>query len=100
MSGNKNFWRTIKPFFSDKGNFSKKNNDFRKRLHISDDRRLSEIFVNEHFTNITKTLDLQPSIISTSASLPEIIETFKDHSIIKKIFFVKGRVSVQVSFCK
>ena len=44
-----------------------------------------EIF-NEHFSNITKTLDLKPSIISTTISLPEIIETFKDHPSIKKIF--------------
>ena len=48
-------------------------------------RRLPQIF-NEHFINITKTLDLEPSIISTTTSLPEIIETFKDHRSIKKIF--------------
>ena len=51
---------------------------------VSDDRRLSEIF-DEHFFNITKTLDLKPSIIPITTSLPEIIETFKDHSSIKKI---------------
>ena len=52
---------------------------------VSDDRRLSEIF-NEHFINITNTLDLKPSIISTTTSLPDLIETFKDHPSIKKIF--------------
>ena len=51
---------------------------------VSDKRRLSEIF-NEYFINITKTLDLKPSIISTTTSLPEIIETFKDPPSIKKI---------------
>ena len=45
---------------------------------FSDDSRLSEIF-NEHFINITKTLYLKPSIISTIKSLPEIMETFKNH---------------------
>ena len=55
---------------------------------VSDDRRLSEIF-NEHFINITKTLDLKPSIISTTTSLPEIVETFKDHPSIKKIFSLR-----------
>ena len=49
---------------------------------VLDDRRLSEIF-NTHFINITKTLDLKPSIISTTKRLPEIIETFKDHHSIK-----------------
>ena len=52
---------------------------------VSDDRRLSEIF-NEHFINITKTLDLKPSIISTTTSLPKILDTFKDHPSINKNF--------------
>ena len=82
--GNKNFWRTIKPYFSDKGNFSNKIMISEKDCIVFDNRRLSEIF-NEHFINITKTLDLKPSIISTTTSLPEIIETFKDHPSIKKI---------------
>ena len=55
---------------------------------VSDDRRLSEIF-NEHFINITKTLDLKPSIIPTTASLPEIVETFKDYPSVKKIFTLR-----------
>ena len=38
-----------------------------------------EIF-NTHFVNITETLDLKPSIISTTKSLHEIIETCKDRS--------------------
>ena len=48
------------------------------RLNFSDNRGLSEIF-NLLFINITKILDLKPSITSTTKSLPEIIETFKDH---------------------
>ena len=56
-----------------------------KDFIVSDDRRLSEIF-NEHLINISKTVDLKPSIIPTIASLPETIETFKDHPSIKKIF--------------
>ena len=85
VSGNKNFWRTIKPYFSDKGNFSNEIMISEKDCIVSDNRRLSEIF-NEHFINITKTLDLKPSIIYTTTSLPEIIEAFNDHPSIKKIF--------------
>ena len=55
---------------------------------VSDDRRLSENF-NEHFISITKILDLKPSIISTTTSLPETIETFKDHPSIKKFFSLR-----------
>ena len=55
---------------------------------VSGDRRLPEIF-NTHLINITKTLDLKPSIISTNKSVPEIIDpfqTFKDHPSIKNFF--------------
>ena len=82
VSNNKNFLRTIKPHFSDKGNFSNKIMISEKYYIVSDDRRLSEIF-NTYFINITKTLDLKPSIIPTNKSVPEIIETFKDHPSIK-----------------
>ena len=85
VSGNKNFWRTIKPYFFDKGNFSNKIIISEKDCIVSDDRRLSEIF-NQHFINITKTLDLKPRIIPTTTSIPEIIKTFKDHPIVKKNF--------------
>ena len=44
---------------------------------------------NTHFTNITKILDLNPSIISTNKSVPEINETFKDHSRVKKNFSLR-----------
>ena len=86
----------MKLYFSDKGNFSNKIMISEKDCIVSDDRRLSEIF-NEHFINITKTLDLKPSIIPTTKSLPEIIETFKDHPSVKKIFLCEGR-SVSSSF--
>ena len=39
---------------------------------------------NTYFINSTKTLDLKPSIISTTKSVSEIIETFKDHPIINE----------------
>ena len=52
-------------------------------------------FFNAHFVNITKTLDLKPSIISTTTSPPEIIETFKDHPRI--IFFLCEGSSVSSS---
>ena len=54
----------------------------------SDDRRLSET-IYAHFISITKALDLKPSIISTNKSVPEIIETPKDHPSIKKMFSLR-----------
>ena len=63
---------------------------------ISDDKRLSEIF-NTHFINITKILDLKPSIISTNKSVPEITETFKERPSIKKIYSLR-REDCQFNF--
>ena len=74
--------------FSDKGNFSNKIMISEKDCIVSDDRRVSEVF-NEHFINTTQTLDLKQSIMSTATSLPEIIETFKDHPSIRKIFSLR-----------
>ena len=91
VSDNKIFWRTIKPYFSDKENFSNKiiiSKKNKKNYKVSDNTRLSEVF-NEHLINITKTLDLKTSIISTTTSLPEIIEIFKDRHSIKKIFSLR-----------
>ena len=59
VSGNKNFWRTIKLYFSYKEKFSNKIMISEKDCIVFDDRKLSEIF-NEHFINITKTSDLKP----------------------------------------
>ena len=85
VSDNKNFWRTIKPYFSDKGNFSNKIMISQKDCIVSDDRRLSEIF-NTQFINITKTLDLKPSIISTNKSVPKFLKLLKIILTSRKIF--------------
>ena len=45
---------------------------------VADGKRLSRIF-NEPFLNITETLDPKPSVIFTTTSLIEIIETFQSH---------------------
>ena len=47
------YWRPIKPYFSDKGNFPNKIMISEKGCIASDDRRLSEI-LNTLFINITK----------------------------------------------
>ena len=48
VSDNKNFWPTIKPYFSDKGNLSTKIRISEKDCIVSGDRRPCEIF-NEHY---------------------------------------------------
>ena len=93
---NKNFWRTIKSYFSENGNFSDKIMISEKDSVVSDDRRLSEIF-NTRFINITKTLALKPGIISTTKSLPKIIKLLKIILALRKFFLCEER-SVTSSF--
>ena len=76
VSDNINFWQTIKPYFSDKGNFSNKTMISEKDYIVSDDRRLSEIF-NTHFINITKTLDLKPSLFLLIKVFPKLLKLLK-----------------------
>ena len=66
---------------------------------VSDNSGPSEIF-HGHFISTTRTLDLKPSINSTTTSLSEIIKVFRDHAIIKKRLFLIGGVPFQVSFSK
>ena len=89
LSGNKNFWRIIKPYFSEttKGN---KIMILEKHCAVSDDRRLSEIF-SGYFINITKTLEIKASIISTTTPLPENFEIFKIILVLRKFSLCKGR---------
>ena len=46
--GNKNFWRTIKPYFSDQGKLQGSNKIMisAKNCLVSDDRRLFEMLMN------------------------------------------------------
>ena len=57
---------------------------------MSDNSGPSEIF-HRHFIRTATTLDLTPSINSTTASLSEIIKAFEDHAIIKEIYFRKEK---------
>ena len=76
VSDNINFWQTIKPYFSDKGNLSNKTMISEKDYIVSDDRRLSGIF-NTHFINITKTLDLKPSLFLLIKVFPKLLKLLK-----------------------
>ena len=67
-----------------------------KDCAVSEDRRLSEIF-SGYSINITKTLEIKASIISTTTRLPENFEIFKDHPSIKKIFSLQ-REEFQIKF--
>ena len=58
LSDNRNFWKTIKPYFSNKGLNSNKLLLKEKGNLVSDEKELATI-MNNFFINITKDLELK-----------------------------------------
>ena len=75
MSDNKLFWKSVKPFFSDKGCSSSKITLVEENNIINNEEEIANI-MNNYFINITKTLNLKKQI-------PE--NEFDTHISIKKI---------------
>ena len=58
MTDNKKFWKTIKPFFSNKGLNSNKLMLREKDVVVADEKALATL-MNNYFVNITADLDLK-----------------------------------------
>ena len=58
ITDNKKFWKTVKPFFTDKYKTSNNIILAEKNETLNDNKKMSNIF-NEYFTNITKGLNLR-----------------------------------------
>ena len=90
---NKQFWRVIRPFLTNKGFLQ--NNDItliEKGKIINDDKELAEIF-NQHYINIVETSSgKKPSSViinkdtyQTPILIEKIVEYYKEHQSIKQI---------------
>ena len=87
MTDNKKFWRTIKPFFSNKGLNSNKLMLREKDVVVSDEKALVTL-MNNYFVDITGDLELKrdsESIYDTPATMYNIKKKFQDHQSILKI---------------
>ena len=78
IKDNKKFWKTIRPYFSDKGYNQTKITVVKKDCVITDEKKIASL-MNNYFTNITKTLDLKPSTVSNTSDIEEITKHFDDH---------------------
>ena len=94
---NKEFWKKLKPFLTNKGCFSEDqiSTEVNNEL-VSDEKIFTEIF-NEHYVNIVeKPSDTKPSSLGDSANplldettVRKIIDTYRDHpSVIAIKWFV------------
>ena len=84
ISDNKNFWKTIKPFFSNKGLNTNSMMLVEDNGIVRNEEIIANI-MNNYFTNITTHLKLKPSNIDPKANLESIIDTFQNHESVQRI---------------
>ena len=99
ITDNKQFWKTIKPLFSDKHNISKKINLIECDEIISDDNKVAEI-MNVFFSNAVEKLCIEgyeTNFISDigNDNILNIINKYKNHP---SILNIKERVDVKNIF--
>ena len=84
LPDNRKFWKTIKPYFSNKGLNSIKLLLKKKGNLVSDEKELATI-MNNFFINITKDVELKKDSKSKLNNLEDILEAFESHPSIEKI---------------
>ena len=65
IGDNKTFWKTVRPYFSDKDNKSSKITLVENNLVIANEKRVAEL-MTKYFINILKNLNLKAPIINTT----------------------------------
>ena len=80
VSENKLFWKSVKPFFNDKGSNSSKITLVEENNFISDEEQIVNI-MNNYFINVTKTLNLKKQVGLGRSGVNE----FENHISIKMI---------------
>ena len=84
ISDNKRFWKTIKPFFSNKA-LNTNNVMLVEDNKIVREEEIIANIMNNYFTNITTHLKLKPTKIDPKANLESIIDTFQNHESVQRI---------------
>ena len=83
ITDNTKFWKTFRPYFSDKGYNQTKITIIEKDSSITDEKKFA-ILMNNYFTKITKTLDLKPSTVCNTSDIDEITKHFDDHISVRR----------------
>ena len=85
MNDNKLFWKTVKPFFSNKGSFGNKIKLVENDELLQDDKNSAEE-MNNFFKNAVLTLDIKENSYITNHNIPyitdpieKVIEKYKFH---------------------
>ena len=80
----KKFWKTIRPYFSDKRYNQTRITIVEKDSIITDENKIATL-MNNYLINITKNLDLKPSTVPNTSNNDEITKHFDDHISVCKI---------------
>ena len=96
ITDNRKFWKTIKPFFTDKCKTTSNIILTEKNETLNDNKNISNIF-NEYFTNITKGLNLRESAGNINFENEESSKKTKENfgnknlsfeTVSKKVFYI------------
>ena len=88
ITDNKAFWKTIKPYFSNKGLKSSSINLSAKNKIVTNDQYIASI-MNNYFTGITSHLNLKPNHTNHSENFRNITENFKNYKSVQRIKLAK-----------
>ena len=88
ISDNKNFLKTIKPFFSNKG-LNTNNMMVVEDNEIVCEEEIIANIMNNYFTDITTHLKLKPTKIDPKANIESIIDTFQNYESVQRIKLAK-----------
>ena len=84
VTDNKSFWRTIKPYFNEKGSGSDKIASSVNDSVLTYEKEIANT-MNNYFINITKHLNLKSHTASNTMYIEQITSAFNNHVSIKKI---------------
>ena len=85
LNDNKSFWKTIKPFFPDKGINSNKLMLIENDRIITEESDLSEV-INNYLTNIIDKFELKHDVLSNiNLDLTGTFVTYEDHLSVNRI---------------
>ena len=84
ISDNRKFWKTIKPYFSNKSLNSNKFLLKEKGNLVSNEKQLATI-MNNFFTNIAKGLELKENNEINANTLEDVLDAFNSHPSIERI---------------
>ena len=96
---NKTFWKSVKPFFSNKGLNGNNILLVEGNEIVNDDRKIATI-INRYFMNITKHMNLKANKISDREEVVNIWDTFKDHKSVQRIRLANFHSSSALNFSK